>query len=158
MTNRSVSSAQRQKAAFASKIDGCDLQAMPGTDDHQRIVCEPPDGLQHRRASEIEQFLQLLHRHEAPRLQLAIDQHLLDALVGHIDLIDQAARARRPLGRGAPFVGHELRTPLRTIHHLASLPSHAPAAAAESGFVSPGVRLVGVRCRMFVPKKIARGC
>ena len=67
------------------------------------------------------------------------------------------ARARRPLGRGAPFVGHELRTPLRTIHHLASLPSHAPAAAAESGFVSPGVRLVGVRCRMFVPKKIARG-
>ena len=61
-------------------------------------------------------LLQVLHRHEATRLELTIDQHLLDPLVGEIDLIRQGAGTRR-LSVGVIFAGYKPGSTLRATSH-----------------------------------------
>jgi hypothetical protein len=63
------------------------------------------------------QVLQLLHRHEATRPQLAVDKHLLYPLVRELDLVDQAARRRRCLRTSVPVVSYEPRPPVRELSH-----------------------------------------
>jgi hypothetical protein len=62
------------------------------------------------------ELLQVLHRHEATRLELTIDEHLLDPLVGEIDLIRQGAGTRR-FSAGVIFAGYKLGSTLRATSH-----------------------------------------
>ena len=63
------------------------------------------------------ELLQVLHRHEATRLELTIDEHLLDPLVGEIDLIDEAASARDSFGACVVFACYKTRSTLRATSH-----------------------------------------
>src|SRR5258706_13615123 len=67
---------------------------MPWTHVDQRISRQTADCMVRRGAPEVNQILQILHRQETARPELAIDQQGLDPLVGEINLIHQAASGR----------------------------------------------------------------
>ena len=62
-------------------------------------------------------LLQVLHRHEATRLELTIDEHLLDPLVGENDLINEAAGTRGRFGACVVFACYKTRSTLRAASH-----------------------------------------
>ena len=73
---------------------------MPRAHDYKGIGRQPADRLVHRSSPEPDELLEILHRHEAARLELAVDEHRLDPLVGEVDLVEEAPRARCHFGRG----------------------------------------------------------
>jgi len=64
---------------------------MAWPDQDQRIGRELVDGIMHRRPSVPGHGLQFLHRQESSGLQPAIDQEILNALVGELEEIDTVA-------------------------------------------------------------------
>ena len=88
---------QLQQNALAGKIDRRDLNAVPGTDEDEGVVRQPADRLMNRRAAEPGDLLQVLDRQKAAGLQLAIDDQVLDPLIGEFEQVDAvlAARCRR---------------------------------------------------------------
>src|SRR5258705_13798690 len=62
-------------------------------------------------------FLQILHRHETTRPELTIHEHLLDPLVGEIDLINEAAGRRGGFGACVIFACYKTRSTLRATSH-----------------------------------------
>ena len=103
---------QPQQQPLARQVDRRDLQAVARPDDDQRIGGELVDGVVHRRASEAGHGLQFLHGEESSRLQLAIDQQILDALVGELEEIDAVAPARR----AALVAAHQFESALALCH------------------------------------------
>src|SRR5260221_6369818 len=64
-----------------------------------------------------EEILQFLHREKATGFELAIDQHLLDAFVRVIDVVDETSAAWTRLRVGTFFSSDKTWPLLRTICH-----------------------------------------
>ena len=90
-----MSRLQVQEHALPREIDRRDLHAVPGADEDERVVREAADGLVDRRPAEPGDVLQILDREKAARLQLAIDDEVLDPLVGEFEEVDAIAAMRR---------------------------------------------------------------
>src|ERR1700757_2434955 len=85
---------------------------MARTDDDQRVGSEAVDGAMHRCTAIAGRALQLGNGEEAARLELAIDQQLLDALIGELEQVDAIAPARRL----APFGTNHFESALAPRH------------------------------------------
>src|SRR5215469_1019717 len=68
---------------------------MARADDDQRVGSEAVDGAMHRRATVAGHALQFLNGEEMSRFELAIDEQLLDALIGELEQVDAIAPCRR---------------------------------------------------------------
>src|SRR5262245_16732639 len=87
-----------------------------------------------RRTSVADQLLDILHRQEPPRAQLAIHQHALDALVGEVDLSHHPAAGRRCAHLRTIFDADKSWTALRPGCHNSAL--HASAAIATQRIIN----------------------
>jgi hypothetical protein len=98
---------ETQEQAFASKIDGRNLDAMLGPDDDERICGEPAYRLVDRRAAEPGEVLDVLHRKRAAGPQLAMDNQVLDPLVRKASEVDPAAPPGVPARSDLRLLGEE---------------------------------------------------
>jgi hypothetical protein len=105
--------AQGQQHAFACQIDRRDVQTVARTDDDERVGGETIDGVVHRRAAEAGHLLQFQHGHELTGLELAMDQELLDLLIGQLEEVEAVAPGGPAL---AVVVSHHLERTLAPCH------------------------------------------
>ena len=94
-TKRSRSRPQLQQDPFAGEIDRRDLSAVPGADDDERVGGQTADRLMNRCAAEAGHVLQVLHRQQPAGRQRAIDDQILDPLIGEFEEIHAVATAAR---------------------------------------------------------------
>src|SRR6266545_6163824 len=85
------------------------------------------------------QVLNILHRQETTRRKLAIDQHLFDALVGEVDLLEQPVGLRFYGRAGAIAADCRSRAGLRALSH----DCHGDVVGLSR---RPWQRLVGTSC------------
>ncbi len=125
--------AQLQQQALAGEVDRRDLQAVARAHRDQRVGRQPADGVVHRRAAEAGQLLQVLHRQQPAGLELAVDQHRLDALIGELEEVQPVAPRRRV----QRILRHQLRLGLPCSHRI--LPNARFAVDATSGRLFDGL-------------------
>ena len=118
---------QMQQHALPREIDRCDLHAVPRADDDERVVRQAADRLVHRRAAETGDILQILDRQEAAGLELAIDDQILDALVGEFEEIDAVA----PVTRGSRRLRRRPRASVRA-RPRAAMASSSPRLSVRT--------------------------
>jgi hypothetical protein len=101
---------------------------MAWVDDDQRVGGEAVDCAMHRRAAETGHALQFLDGQKMSRFELAIDQELLDPLIGELELVDAVS----PRGRIAPLGVDNFESAFRrTIGFPSGSPQPRPLAAAS---------------------------
>ena len=118
--------AQGQQHALAREINRRNVQAVARTDDDERIGGETIDGVMHRRAAEAGDLLQFQHGHELAGLELAMNEQLLDLLIGQLEEVETVAP--RGLALAVVVVSHHRERALAPCH--VCLP---PACALVAG-------------------------
>ena len=118
-----------QQHPLTCEVDRGDLNAVAWPHQDERVLGEPAHGLVHRHPPDPGDPQQILDRQELPGLQLAVDDQLLDPLIGEIDEAHPAA----PGGsRRGSFVRRSLCRPSYPTTHACLPGTRRPSQIAPS--------------------------
>src|SRR5215468_2823245 len=109
---------------------------MAWMDDDQRVGGEAVDCAMHRGAAETGHALQFLDGQKISRFELAIDQEILDPLIGELKLADAVS----PRGRIAPLGVDNFESAFPP-HHRVSF-GFPPAASSGRGLATATINIL----------------